>query len=150
MSRYLFTCLGICSLAVSNNFPCLQYLGNLLDCCSIDHKLPLIIQARISMYCLKLYCLKLFLLLHVHPMEHDRLLSANELYWLSNRRWSTNLMPNFADRGFVSWSARLVPTAVNLGFVDRSRYFFYSSSSSFILTGLSGPRSKSTASKKIC
>jgi hypothetical protein len=40
------------------------------------------------------------------------------------------------------------PTVVNLSFLGRSRYFL-SSSSSFILTRLSGPRSRPTATQKI-
>jgi hypothetical protein len=52
-------------------------------------------------------------------------------------------------RGFT-WSAQRVPTAVNLYFLDRSRYLFYSSSSSVDLTRLSGPRSRPTTTQKIC
>jgi hypothetical protein len=47
------------------------------------------------------------------------------------------------------WSAQRIPTAVNLCFLDRSRYFFYSSSSSIDLTRLSGPRSRPTTTQKI-
>src|SRR5215510_5488426 len=48
----------------------------------------------------------------------------------------------------VTWSAQRIPTAVNLCFLDRSRYFFYSSSSSVDLTRLSGPRSRPTTTQK--
>ena len=41
------------------------------------------------------------------------------------------------------------PQAVKLCFLDRSRYFFYSSSSSIDLTRLSGPRSRPTTTQKI-
>jgi hypothetical protein len=36
-----------------------------------------------------------------------------------------------------------------LGFLDRSGYFFFSSSSSIVLTRLSGPRSSPTTSQSI-
>jgi hypothetical protein len=63
---------------------------------------------------------------------------------------SAKLVPTFADRG-----CRVVseadPYGRNLGFLDRSRYSATSlpSSSSVILTRLSGPRSKPTTSQKI-
>ena len=49
----------------------------------------------------------------------------------------------------VTWSAQRIPKAVNLCFLDRSRYFFYSSSSSIDLMRLSGPRSRPTTTQKI-
>jgi hypothetical protein len=51
---------------------------------------------------------------------------------------------NVCGKRGVTWSAQRVPMAVNLFFLDRSRYLFYSSSSSIYLTRLSGPRSKPT------
>jgi hypothetical protein len=48
----------------------------------------------------------------------------------------------------VTWPARRIPLAV-FSILDRSRYFFFSSSSSIILTRLSGPRSRPTTSEKI-
>jgi hypothetical protein len=39
----------------------------------------------------------------------------------------------------VTWSAQRTPTAVNLGFLDPEPLLFHSSSSSVILTRLSGP-----------
>jgi hypothetical protein len=45
----------------------------------------------------------------------------------------------------VAWSAQRIPTAVNLGFLDTEPLLFHSSSSSFILTRLSGPRSRLTS-----
>jgi hypothetical protein len=56
---------------------------------------------------------------------------------------------NFCGQRGVTWSAQRIPTAVNLCFLDRSRYFFYSSSSSIDLTRLSGPRSRPTTTQKI-
>ena len=56
---------------------------------------------------------------------------------------------NFCGKRGVTWSARRIPTAVNLCFLDRSRYFFYSSSSSIDLMRLSGPRSRPTTTQKI-
>jgi hypothetical protein len=49
----------------------------------------------------------------------------------------------------VAWSAQRIPTTVNLGFPDPELLLSYSSSSSVILTRLSGPRSRPTASQNI-
>jgi hypothetical protein len=49
-------------------------------------------------------------------------------------------VPTFADRG-VAWSAQRISMAVNLGFLGPEPLLFHSSSSSVILTRLSGPRS---------
>jgi hypothetical protein len=49
----------------------------------------------------------------------------------------------------VAWSAQRIPTAVNLGFLDPEPLLFRSSSSSVILTRLSGHRSRPTTSQKI-
>jgi hypothetical protein len=46
----------------------------------------------------------------------------------------------------VAWSAHRIPTAVNLHFLDPEPLLFHSSSSSVILTRLSGPRSRPTTS----
>jgi hypothetical protein len=61
--------------------------------------------------------------------------------------WTTaackrNLVPTFVDRGVSRGQRGGSPTAVNLSFLDRRLYLFLSSSSSFILTTLSGPRSR--------
>jgi hypothetical protein len=50
--------------------------------------------------------------------------SASELYWRSNRRLSTKLVPTFADRGchVVSMTD---PYGRILGFLDRSLHFFF-------------------------
>jgi hypothetical protein len=48
----------------------------------------------------------------------------------------------------VAWSAQRIHTAVNLGFLDRSSYF-HSSSSSIVLTRLSGLRSRSFTCQKV-
>jgi hypothetical protein len=48
--------------------------------------------------------------------------SASELYRPSERHLSTNLVPNFADRG-VAKSALRIACGSNLAFLDRSRYF---------------------------
>jgi hypothetical protein len=55
----------------------------------------------------------------------------------------------FADRGchLVSVTG---PSWRILIFLDRSRYFFLSSSSTIVFTRLSGPRSRPTTSQKIC
>jgi hypothetical protein len=59
------------------------------------------------------------------------------------------LVRTFADRGGVAWSAQRIPTVVNLRFLDREPLLFFSSSSSFIVTRLNGPRSWPTATQKI-
>jgi hypothetical protein len=48
----------------------------------------------------------------------------------------------------AAWSAQGVTTVVNLGFLDWSPPFLHFSSSSVILTRLSGPRSRTTTSQK--
>jgi hypothetical protein len=49
----------------------------------------------------------------------------------------------------VAWSAQRILMAVNLGFLDPEPLLFRSSSSSVIVTSLSGPRSRPTTSQKI-
>jgi hypothetical protein len=58
------------------------------------------------------------------------------------------LMPTSADKGASRGHRGGFPAAVNPGFLDRNRYCF-SSSSSFMLTRLSGPRSVITTTQKI-
>jgi hypothetical protein len=60
-----------------------------------------------------------------------------------------NSVPTFVDRELSRGQRGGSPTAVNLTFLYRSRYSFLSSSSSFIFTRLSGPRSRPTATQKI-
>jgi CBS-domain-containing membrane protein len=48
--------------------------------------------------------------------------SASELYRLSDRRLSAELVPNFTDRGCHVVSVT-DPSGRILGFLDRSRYF---------------------------
>jgi hypothetical protein len=71
---------------------------------------------------------------------------AIELYRPSECLLPAKLVPNFADRG-----CRVVSVTDPYGriieFLDRSRFFF-SSSSSTVLTRLSGPRSRPTTSQK--
>jgi hypothetical protein len=49
----------------------------------------------------------------------------------------------------IAWSAQRNPAAVNLGFLEPEPLLLSSSSSSVILTRLSGPRSRPTASQKM-
>jgi hypothetical protein len=73
---------------------------------------------------------------------------TSKRYRPSDRRLSTKLVPTFTDI-----ECHMVnvadPYGRNLGFLDRSRYFFLLSSSSIVLTRLSGPRSRPTTFKKI-
>jgi hypothetical protein len=70
--------------------------------------------------------------------------SESELYRLMTAAGRRILVPTFADRGVSRGQRGGSPTAVNLSFLDRNRYCFLSSSSSFMLTRLSGPRSRPT------
>jgi hypothetical protein len=61
------------------------------------------------------------------------------------------VIPTFADRGCCVVSATDPPGRI-LGLLDRSRYYFFQVVSqlySRVLTRLSGPRSRTTASQKI-
>jgi hypothetical protein len=49
----------------------------------------------------------------------------------------------------VVWSAQRIPTSINLDFLDSELLLFRSSSSSVILTRLSGPRSRPNTSQEI-
>jgi hypothetical protein len=69
-------------------------------------------------------------------------------YRPSDRRLSTKLLTTFVDRGCRVVSAT-DPHGRILRFLDWSRYSFLPSSSSTVLTRLSGPRSRPTASQKI-
>jgi hypothetical protein len=73
--------------------------------------------------------------------------SASELYRPSDRRLSTKLVSTFAGSGCRVVSAT-DPYGRMLEFPDRSRYYFLPSSSSIVLTRLSGPRSRPATSYK--
>jgi hypothetical protein len=51
------------------------------------------------------------------------LLTASELYRLSDRDCGRNLDPTFVDRGLSRGERGGTPTAVNLSFLYRSSYF---------------------------
>jgi hypothetical protein len=72
---------------------------------------------------------------------------SSELYRPSDRRLSATLVPTFADTGCHMVSVT-DPYGRILDFLDRSPTFV-SSSSSIVLTRLSGPRSRPTTSQKI-
>jgi hypothetical protein len=73
---------------------------------------------------------------------------ANYTDWATTTCWR-NLVPTFVGRGVSRRQCGKSPTVVNLSFLDRSCYF----SSTFFLIyphkGLSGPRSRPTATQKI-
>jgi hypothetical protein len=71
--------------------------------------------------------------------------SGSELYRLSDRRMSAKLVPTFADRECHVVSVT-DPYGRILRFIDWSRYLLFSSSSTVVLTRLSGPRSRPTNS----
>jgi hypothetical protein len=66
----------------------------------------------------------------------------------SDRCLSAKLVLTFADRGCRVVSA-MDPQDRFLDFLDPELLLFYSSSSTFILTRMSGPRSRHTTSQKI-
>jgi hypothetical protein len=73
---------------------------------------------------------------------------ANSTDWATATcRW--NLVPTFADRGMSRGQHGVSPAVVNLSFLDRSRYFFFQVAPHLSSQGLSGPRSRSTATQKI-
>jgi hypothetical protein len=56
-----------------------------------------------------------------------------------------NLVPTFVDSG-VSHGQRVgSPTVVNFSFIEGSRYFFFQVAPHLLSQGLSGPRSRPTA-----
>jgi hypothetical protein len=71
---------------------------------------------------------------------------ASELYRPSDRRLSAKLLPTFADRGCHVVSVT-DPYCRILGFLEKTATFL-SSSSSVVLTRLSGARSRPTTLKK--
>jgi hypothetical protein len=73
--------------------------------------------------------------------------SASELYRPIDCRLSAKLVSIFADSVCHVVSAK-GPSGRNLGFLDRNRYFFLVSSSSVVLTRLSGPYSRPTTLRK--
>ena len=88
--------------------------------------------------------------------KHTSYLSTHSVVLVRERTIPTERPPpvgevsaNFWEQRCFTWSAQRIPTAVNLCFLDRSRYFFNSSSSSIDLTRLSGPRSRPPTTQKI-
>jgi hypothetical protein len=73
--------------------------------------------------------------------------SASELYRPSDRCLSAKLVPTFADRGYRVVSTT-DPYVRNLGYSMPEPLFFLSSSSTIVLSRLSGPRSRPTGSQK--
>jgi hypothetical protein len=85
--------------------------------------------------------------LHNWGSEKKNSCFASELYGPSNRRF-LKLVPTFADRG-VSCDQRDGSLWPYSRFSRPELLFLLSSSSSIVLTRLSGSRSRSTASQKI-
>jgi hypothetical protein len=73
---------------------------------------------------------------------------VNYFHWAATTGWWI-LVPTFTDRGVSCGQCSRNPTAINLSFIDHSPLLFLSSSSSFILTRLSGPCSRHNATQKI-
>jgi hypothetical protein len=72
---------------------------------------------------------------------------ANYIDWAS-ATCRRNLVPTSVDRGVSHGQHGGSPTVVNLSFLDQSRYF-YSSSPHLSSRGLSGPRSRPTATQNV-
>jgi hypothetical protein len=81
--------------------------------------------------------------------KHRGLNSASELYRLSDRLLSAKSSANFCGERGVAWSARRIPHGRQSQFSRPEPLLFLSSSSSFILMRLNGPRSGPTATQKI-
>jgi hypothetical protein len=60
-----------------------------------------------------------------------------------------NLMSTSADRGVSRGQRGGTPTSVNLSFLDWSRYLFFQAAPNISSQGLSGTRSRPTATQKI-
>jgi hypothetical protein len=73
---------------------------------------------------------------------------ANYTHW-ATATCRRNLVPNFVDKGASRGQRGGSPTVVNLSFLDRSRYFFFQVAPHLSSQGLSGPRSRPTATHKI-
>jgi hypothetical protein len=76
------------------------------------------------------------------------LYSSREEHRPSDRRLSAKLVPTFEDKGMSRSQRDWSPTAVFLALYMEPLHFV-SSSSSIVLTSLSGPRSRPTTSQKI-
>jgi hypothetical protein len=68
--------------------------------------------------------------------------------------WATatcrrNLVPTFVDRGVLRGQRGGSLKVVNLSFLYQSRYFFFQVAPHLSSQGLSGPRSRPTATQKI-
>jgi hypothetical protein len=75
--------------------------------------------------------------------------SASELYRPNDRRLSAKLVPTFLPIGACRVVSAADPYGRNIGFSRPQPLTFLSSSSSIVLTRLSGPRSRPTTSHKI-
>jgi hypothetical protein len=73
---------------------------------------------------------------------------ANYTDWATATCWR-NLVPTFVVRGVSHGQCGRSPTVVNLSFLDQSHYFFFQVAPHLSSQGLSGPRSKPTATQKI-
>jgi hypothetical protein len=89
-------------------------------------------------------CLRFIIIIIITPW----LWFAGELCRPSDRRLWEKLVPTFADRGCHVVSVT-DPYVRILAFLDPEKLLFLSSSSSVVLTRLSGPRSRNTTSQKI-
>jgi hypothetical protein len=72
----------------------------------------------------------------------------NKLYRLSSRRLSAKFVPNFVGRGVSRGQPNWSPRPLISGFKTAASNF-HSSSSTFILARLSGPRSRPTTSQRM-
>jgi hypothetical protein len=87
---------------------------------------------------------------YIHKQTNSVALSPRANY----TDWSTatcrrNLVPTFVGRGVSRGQRGGSPTIVNLSFLDRSLYFFFQVTPHLSSQGLSGPRSRLTATQKI-
>jgi hypothetical protein len=75
---------------------------------------------------------------------------ASELYRLSDATCRRNLVPTFVDRGVSPGQRDGSPTVVSLGFSRLEPLIFFYVAPHLLSQGLSGPRTRTTATQKIC
>jgi hypothetical protein len=75
-------------------------------------------------------------------------LQANYTDWMTATS-QRNLVPTYVGRDVSRGQRGGAPTAVNLSFLYRSRDFFFQVAPHLLSQGLSGPRSRPSATQKI-
>jgi hypothetical protein len=111
-----------------------------------DYNLLSMIRMSVAWETNKLFSPPPSTILCYHYKKNPWLKSTSELYWPSDRRVLAKLVPTLGHRWCRVVSA-MDPHGRNFGFLDLEQLLFHSSSSSVILTRLSGPCSRPTTSQ---